>query len=164
MCYEITSREAVSPFVNWSCIFKRMFRISTSNRLSLVVRQSSASADKKEMGVSPILISSLFFEVGKVRIRHSSRKLSLLQDVTLVIWGGGGGAQLGVGTYCAFGVETFRKASRWQPWQVVPMTFTPSICKNVAVLVILAKFVDNEVLWIKFPLNLFWRNTFHLLF
>lgn len=72
--------------------------------------------------------------------------------------------QLGVGTCCASGVDTLQKASKREPWQVVAMTFMPSICKSVAVLVIPDKFVDNEVLWTKLPWNLFWGHTFHLPF
>lgn len=73
------------PLLTEMVIFKHMFGISTSNHLSLVASQTSPSADKKEMGISPVLISSLFFEEGKLKIRHSSRKLSLLQDVILAI-------------------------------------------------------------------------------
>ena len=74
----------MSPCANWSYVFKHTFRISASNRLSLVVSQTSASADKKGMGLSPVLISSLFFEEGKLSIGHSSRKLSLQEGVILI--------------------------------------------------------------------------------
>lgn len=142
MYYEIVSREAVSSF-NKSHTFK--YLLSTSHCLPLAV--ISASTDKREMEVSPVFISWLFFEVGKLKVRHS-KKTSVPQDVILVIWWSWG-CVWGEGDSAAWSWDTlcFLSWYLWEgkhePWHVMPMTYVPNICRNVTVSIILAEFEDH---------------------